>query len=218
MDLVNTPPNPLYQVNIKSIITIIGISAISYSCTDSYKKDQSKTDSAATSLQPHYSTFLDSIFNQANLSFAQIKHHTLIDNVYFTTKSTFTGDTIYYRNSNYPIVILKYNDGLVCSKKILLVYDKKTMKNTAELLVETDCDEDYSTDFSRLSYKIFNNNQFYTREVRHIRNNGKKTKIAFNDRFYHINNSGKIESLNKKPVNLIVPVFDPKGEINDEDN
>lgn len=92
------------------------------------------------------------------------------------------------------------------------------MKNTAALLVETDCDEDYSTDFSRLYYKVFNKNLFYIREVMHIRNKGEKTKVTFTDKFYKINNLGKIDSLNKKPANLTVPFFDPEGEINDEDN
>ena len=169
-------------------------------------------------MHPPYSTFFDSVFNQVDLSFTQVRHRTLINGTYFTSRSTFTGDIIYYRNSNYPIVILKYNDGLVCTKKILLVYDKKLMKNTAALLVETDCDEDYSTDFSRLYYKVFNKNLFYIREVMHIRNKGEKTKVTFTDKFYKINNLGKIDSLNKKPANLTVPFFDPEGEINDEDN
>ena len=206
-------------MNIKIIIAILSVSTIAYSCTNSAKKNQQNiADSTASSLRTHNSTFFDSVYNQADLSFTQVKHHTLIDNTYFTSKSTFTGDTIYYRNSDYPMIILKYDDHLVCSKKILLVYNKRTLKNTDWLLVATGCDEDYSTDFSRLSYMVFNNKQFYTREVKHLRNEGKKTKVTFADKFYQINSLGKIDSLSKKPIGITLPTFDPSGEINEEDN
>src|SRR3569833_79840 len=118
------------------------------------------------------SGLLDSISAKADISFSQIKWHTLIDDSYFTSKSTFSGDTLYYPNSDNPIAVISYNDNLVCTKKILLIYDKMTLKNTAWLLIASDCDEDYSTDYSRLSYKIFNNKQLFTREVQQIKVKG----------------------------------------------
>jgi hypothetical protein len=122
----------------------------------------------------HKRTFFDSVAEQMDLSFNQVRRHAKIENGYFTPKSTFSGDTIFYPHSGFPLVIIRNNDGLVCSYKLLLVYNRGAKENTACKLVETDCDEDYSSDYSQLSFKVFNSKQFFTREVDYIRDPGKK--------------------------------------------
>ena len=127
----------------------------------------------------------------------------------------FTGDTIYYPNADYRLVILGANDHSVSSHKYLLVYKRDEIKNTAMLLVETVDDEDYSSNFSQLSFKIFNNYQFYTRDIEYIRDKGKKTKVTVTDQFYQINKNGGIDSLKAKPAGVVVPVYKEDSDIDD---
>jgi len=158
------------------------------------------------------SKFLDSVLAKADISLSFIKNHTLIRE-YFTEKSKFTGDTVYFRDSDHPVVIMEYSDGMVCSKKFLLVYQRNTLKNTACKLVETDCDEDDASNYNRISFGIFNHTYFYTRDVWYIRDEGAKTKVTVDDQFYHFGKNGKIVLLSHKPPGITVPIFVP-----DDDN
>jgi len=157
-----------------------------YSCTN---KGKSKVTAN--------SGFLDSVASQSDLSFAQVKKHTSIDTIYYQKNSTFAGDTVYYRDSAHPLVVLLHDDHLVCLKKLLLVFGDGE-KCTDNLLIETDCDIDYSTDSSELSYKILSDTSFITTETLTERNEGQKDKITVTEQFYKISDKGKIIALNKK--------------------
>ncbi|MDR3694865.1 hypothetical protein [Mucilaginibacter sp.] len=138
----------------------------------------------------------------------QLQRH-LTDTGYFTHYSHFSGDTIYYPDSNYPIVILSMGFEGVCLEKYLLVYKKNSPKNTDCMRVETDCDIDYGTNYNKLDYKVFNQTQFFTRDVSYEVDSASKVKITRNEHFYQINKKGKIDSLKKKPNGLILPKFIP---------
>ena len=161
-------------------------------------------------------TFFDSVASKMSLDFSQMQRHAQINSSYFTAKSKFTGDTIYYPHSAFPLIIVHNDDGQVCSYNFLLVYNGHTKVNTACHLVETDCDEDYSSDFHQLSFKIFNKAQFFTREVAYIRQSGKKTRVIVNDRFFQIDEKGKIDRLKSAPVGVNVPIFVQPDDIDDK--
>jgi len=143
------------------------------------------------------SGFLDSIASKSNLSFAQIKTHTSIGDIYYKKNSTFAGDTVYYPNSKHPLAVLLHDDHLVCLKKILLVFGHDEKCND-KLLIETGCEVDHSTDSSQLSYKISSDTSFSTTETLTERNRGEKDKITVTEQFYEVNKKGKIIALNKK--------------------
>ena len=190
---------PGFRITVACLIVILGDS-----CHNNLKANSK-----------HKKTFFDSVAAQLDLSFKQVRRHTDIDSGYFTAKSKFTGDTIYYALSKFPLAIIRNEDGLVCSYKFLLVYNRHTRENTACYLVETDCDEDYGTDFSRLSFKIFNETQFFTREVTYTREQGKKTRVTVDDRFFQIDDKGKIERLKSAPAGVNVPVYVQPENIDD---
>ncbi len=159
-------------------------------------------------------TFLDSIAAQMAFHFSQIRHNTIIGVGYFEYASddstrrnlSFSGDTIFYPKSAHPLAILNYSDTLgVCSKKLLLVYDKRTLKNTAYQLVEADWDIDYSTDDTQMSYKILNDSLFYVDEVyteRKGRKGLKTNKQTTTRQYFKIDNGGKIKTDRKKVVTV----------------
>jgi len=157
---------------------------------------------------PQKVTFFDSIMNKEEIPLTQLHSH-LLDTGYFSGRSQFRGDTVYYPNSAYPIVVLSMGFHGVCLEKYLLVYKKNSQKNTACMEVETDCDIDYGTNYDKLDYKLFNQHQFYTREAWYEVDSAKKVKITTTDRFYQINAAGKIDSLKKKPEGLALPKFIP---------
>jgi hypothetical protein len=159
-------------------------------------------------------TFIDSIMSKTDISRAQLKRH-LLDTGYFSNYTHFAGDTVYYPNSDYRIVILSMGYRGVCLEKYLLVYRKNSLKNTACMRVETDCDIDYGIYYSKLDYKIFNNTQFYTRDAWYEVYQVPKLKITVTDQFYKINADGKIDSLKQKPPGLILPKFIPMDVTDD---
>jgi hypothetical protein len=71
-------------------------------------------------------------------------------------------------------------------------------KCTASLSIESDCDEDYSSNFTRMSYNISGPVSFSTSETFVSRNEGKRDKVTVTQQFYRINGDGKIIALNKK--------------------
>jgi hypothetical protein len=163
----------------------------------------------------HKATFFDSIMSKMDIPLSQLKRH-LLDPDYFSHYTRFAGDTVYYPNSDYPIIILSMDYHAVCLEKYLLVYKKNSLKNIACLLVETDCDIDYGTDYEKLDYKVFNENQFYTRDVCYEVDTHSKFKITKTDQFYQINTYGKIDSLKKKPAGVVLPKFIPIN-VSDDD-
>jgi hypothetical protein len=163
-------------------------------------------------------TFFDSIAAQMPLSFGQVHQHAKIDSAYFTAKSEFTGDTIYYPTADFVLAIIRNDDHSVCSYKFLAVYNTRTKENTACQLVETGCDEDYSTDFTQLSFKIFNKKQFFTRLITYVRNPDKKTKVEVKDSFFQIDANGQVHSLDSAPKGVKVPVYVQPDNIDDTDD
>jgi hypothetical protein len=177
----------------------------------------SSTNKAAVSHgdMSHNATFFDSIMDKKEIPLQQLHSH-LLDTGCFSGYSQFRGDTIYYRGSDFHIVILSMDFHGVCLEKYLLVYKGKSPKNTACIKVETDCDIDYGTDYDKLDYKVFNKNLFYTHEALYEVNDAKKVKITTTDQFYQINAVGKIDTLKKKPAGLVLPKFIPVNVIDSD--
>ena len=161
------------------------------------------------------STFFDSIMSKMDIPLSQLKRH-LSDPNYFSHYTRFAGDTVYYPNSDYTIIILSMDYQAVCLEKYLLVYKKHHLKNSGCIRVETDCDIDYGTDYSKLDYKVFNKNQFYTRDASYEVGPASKVNITKTDQFYQINTNGKIDSLKEKPDGLVLPKFIPINVIDDD--
>jgi hypothetical protein len=123
-----------------------------------------------------------------------IKKETLIDTVYINYGAIFTGDTIYSISRDHSILILDYNDGLVCLNKFILIIDNKSNINTDYILGSTDCDrngdnEYFSTYFLIKGEEIIISKKFAAKGVE-IAN----SKIIETKR-YSINNYGKLKSL-----------------------
>lgn len=187
----------------RKLIGALYLLCILVSCNSSTNKK--KTDVAGIS---HSATFFDSVMNKEEISLLQLQSH-LLDTGYFTGRSQFRGDTVYYRDSAFRIVIVTMDFHGVCMEKYLLIYKGNSQKNTACMEVETDCDIDYGTNYDKLDYKVFNKTLFYTREAWYEVDSAKKVKITTTDRFYQINAAGKIDSLKKKPKGLVLPKFIP---------
>jgi hypothetical protein len=199
-------------------LALILISLLAYGCKNKHEKQlATASDSMASRKKTGKLTFLDSISEQMDIPFAQLKQHLAGTNDFYS-KWYYKGDTVYYPEADYSLAIVNADDHLVSAHKYLLVCKPNSSKKSASLLVATDDDEDFSTYYSRMEYKIFNPRQFYTREIEHLRKEGEKTKVKVTDRFYAINKNGGIDSLAKKPAGVVVPAFDPDGEITEEDN
>ncbi|HZX57090.1 MAG TPA: hypothetical protein VFE54_00125 [Mucilaginibacter sp.] len=150
-------------------------------------------------------SFLDSVADQDSLGTAQIKRYTPLANIYpFNGKLAFKGDTVWYRNRQYPLVIIDVSDEAVCSWKHLMVFNQQR-KCTASLTIESDCDEDYSSDFTRMAFNISGPASFSTTETFINRGEGQRDKVTVTQQFYRINNDGKIIALNKKVKKFTQP-------------
>jgi len=108
--------------------------------------------------------------NKLIIPFSLIKNETLIDTIYLREGAFFIVDTTYKINSNYSLVIMNNNDGLVCSNKFILVIENKFNKNTDCILAGTDCDRDgdnkyYSTKFSIKGQEILIYRKFAAKGV-----------------------------------------------------
>jgi len=206
------------MANNKLSCAIFLICLLAYGCKNKKKTPPVTTVStAALHKKSDKLTFLDSVSAQMDIPFAQLKQH-LADTNDFPSKWFYKGDTVYYPGADYSLAIVNADDHLVSAHKYLLVCKHNTSENASSLLVATNDDEDFGVDYSRMEYKIFNPQQFYTREIEHLRTEGKKTTVKVTDRFYNINKNGGIDSLTKKPANIVVPVFNADGEISEEDN
>ena len=198
-------------------INLLFITALISLCGCSANNAKVKNDSPATNIKAadHKLTFIDSVLRQDTFTTKQIKQH-LIDSSFISRNSHFSGDTVYYAGTAYSIVILRDDDRAVCSRKYLLVYRMGASKNISGMQVVSDCDEDSGANYFRMEFKIFNNKQFYTREVAHLREPGQKTKVTVTDKFYGIDGIGEIISLPGKPTGIVVPLFDKDSELDKE--
>jgi len=197
-------------------IKLLYIAPLAFLLACSANSTKVKNETAASNVNAsHKLTFIDSVLRQDTFTTKQIKLH-LIDGSFISRNSHFSGDTVYFANAAYSIVILRDDDHAVCARKYLLVYKMGASKNTSGMQVGSDCDEDSSTDYSRMEFKIFNSKQFYTREVQHLREPGQKTKVTVTDKFYGIDGKCQIFSLDKKPAGIVLPVFDKDNELDKE--
>jgi hypothetical protein len=139
-------------------------------------------------------SFFDSVLSKSYLSLTQITRHVNIDTDYITSESKFKGDTVFYSKSNYPIVIVDVY-GPTCGYKFILIFERDGIRNISYKLGESDCDEDESSNYSSLTYKLINDRNFYTQEKDYERKAGHKTKVTLTNVYYRINKDGKIDSL-----------------------
>jgi hypothetical protein len=195
------------------------IAVVCFGCGSGDKKTSATTNTATNTenvaKRKLPATFFDSVMAKMYLNFGQIKKHTLIDASYFehaskdSTKNhmlSFEGDTIYYPASKHPLVILHYSDTLgVGSQRLLLVFDRQTLRNTDYHLVETDSDIDYSTDDIQHQFKVISNTSFYVDEIYTLRRNReheKTDKQTTTRQYFRINGQGKINALPEKVISV----------------
>lgn len=138
--------------------------------------------------------FMDSVDARDKLSLQQIAANTILDSTYRKVESSFAGDTLYRARNKYPVAIIRYNDGKVCSNKFLLVF-KANGVNADYTEIETDCDEDNSTNYSRLSFKVLTDTSFYTRELFYKKLPGDSMRTTVTTRHYIINSEGMLEAV-----------------------
>jgi hypothetical protein len=160
-------------------------------------------------------TFFDSVTAKAELSPAQVKWH-LADTNYFPQQSYFEGDTVYRPGSGYRIVLLTWSNHETASKKYLLVYKPNALKCTSMLLVGTIDIEDHGTDYSQSTVQMFNDYQFFTRNVQYIMDKRQSTTLTVTDKFYQVNKNGGIDQLKEKPDGADVPDYDPGPNLTDD--
>lgn len=183
------------------IIVLFILVLISSCHANTHSKEKSPGDTAVKANPvpvARQKSFLDSVVSQDILDTAQVKRYSKLANIYpFNGKLWFKGDTVWYRNGKYPFAIVDVSDNAVCSWKHLLVFDQRG-KCRGALTVESDCDEDYSSDFVRMSYDITGPVSFSTTETYIKRAEGQRDKVTVTQQFYRIDNEGKIVTLNKK--------------------
>ena len=161
--------------------------------TSSVKSDTANKTVTAPAAAVSSSPFLDSVARQDELTIDQIKTHTGIDSVYYTdyhAESVFTGDSVFKLQNGLTVAIIKYDDRRNCIYRFLLVFDA-TANNTSNMVVVRDCDQDESSDYTTLDYKITGNAGFETTETFIPANNapGKKKTVQR----YTIDDAGKIK-------------------------
>lgn len=195
-------------MNTKLLSAIYLVSILICSCNGADKNKHKRV--------AHKLTFFDSVTARADLSPAQVKLH-LADTNYFPKESNFEGDTVFHPGTNYHLVLLNWNSNKTSSKKYLLVFKPNALKCTSILLVGTIDLKDQSSDFSQSSMQMFNDYQFFTRNVKYLRDEGQNTTLTVIDKFYQLNRKGGIDQLKEKPDGVDVPAYDPGPDIKDED-
>jgi hypothetical protein len=202
----NTPP---LSMNTKLLSAIYVVSIFICACNG---PDKIKHKRTARKL-----SFFDSVVARADLSPAQVKLR-LADTNYFPNDSNFEGDTVFHPGTNYHLVLLDCSRDKTSSKKYLLVFKPNAKKCTSILLVGTIDIKDQSSDFSQSSMQMFNDYQFFTRNVKYLRDEGKNTTLTVIDKFYQLNKNGGINQLKEKPDGVDVPAYDPGPDIPDDDD
>ncbi|GGH57617.1 hypothetical protein HNQ91_000253 [Filimonas zeae] len=147
--------------------------------------------------------FMDSVAAGDELTPEQIKRSTIIDSMYRKEDVAFRGDTVYKAFGDCSIALLDYNDKKNCTYKFLLVY-KGPRRNTDYTIVQTDCDEDLSADFSRTGFQLLSDSSFSTREDFYKKLPEDSVQVTATIRTFVINKEGLIEPVKteteKKPV------------------
>lgn len=141
--------------------------------------------------------FIDSISKHYILPIDQLKKNTTLNKDYFnSTNCKFIGDSILFfsNTSKYFIATIIYDDGAICRNKFLLVFSFNNGSNTDNMLVETDCDEDESSEeYRKITYGLQNDSTFFTIESI---NNHKQNSLKDIKKIWKINSFGKIEIIN----------------------
>jgi hypothetical protein len=148
--------------------------------------------------------FLDSIQAKMDLSFYQIKQYTNIDTIHYKEHVELSGDTVWFRNHKHPLAIVRYVDGHI-DKKLLLVFNQRG-KCTASLMIGMDGEVD-DFDSVVLNYRIIDNSSFSTTETWTYRGGSGNDKITITKQFYWINKKGNILAQN----NIIHSFTRPKA-------
>ena len=90
-------------------------------CHNAYNNDQHSVKiSYTTSKNTGKATFLDTIMAKKEIPALQLQQH--IDTGHFFHCSAFSGDTVYYPDSNFPVAGLSMDYDKVCTKIQLLYY------------------------------------------------------------------------------------------------
>ncbi len=199
---------PALKMNKKLLSAIYLVSILICSCNSA---DKNKHKRAVRK------TFFDSVTAKAVISPAQVKLH-LADTNYFPKDSKFEGDTVFHPGADYHLVLLTWSRDKTSTKKYLLVFKPNALKCSSILLVGTIDIKDLSYDYSQSSVQMFNDYQFFTRNVKYLRDEGQNTTLTVIDKFYQVNKNGGINQLKEKPDGVDVPAYDPGPDIPDEDD
>ena len=132
------------------IVFLILLSACSSNNSTTQKEESVSavtvsSDSVKKNLPPLSApvSFIDSVRRRLPIPISQLCQRTLIESFYYTgfnSDATFEGDTVVNFSNGYLGAILNYNDGKVCSKKLLFIFDSTGKKNTSYEMIALDCD------------------------------------------------------------------------------
>lgn len=187
------------------LLVLCGMLAGTMGCTRVKKRKEwpVNRDAGVASVTLIRHSFMDSVAARDELTLGQIKQYTIIDSMYRKEEVAFRGDTVYKAIGDCKIALLDYNDQKSCTYKFLLVY-KGARRNTDYTIVQTDCDEELSADFSRTGFQLLSDSTFSTREDFYKKLPGDSVQVTATIRTFVVNREGMIEPVKtateKKPV------------------
>ena len=184
-------------------ILIFALYTCGFPATQSSKEDQTL---AAPGNDGPQKDFLDSVLVKKHFTFSQVNQYANIDSIYYKNHVKFAGDTVWYRNSKHPLVIIRCDERGI-NKKLLLVFNQHKAC-TATLVIGMDGDVD-RYDSVVLNYKIVDDANFSTTETWTYRGGSTEDKITITRQFYWINKKGSIMAQN----NIIHSFTRPKNSI-----
>ncbi|NIG55079.1 hypothetical protein [Chitinophaga sp. Cy-1792] len=145
---------------------------------------------ADTVLYPACNNLWDSINNGIPLDTSQLIQMGL-DN-YTIRQGHSAGNRYYSLNDSLRVIILIYNDELVCSKRILVTYNTKANKGIEQLEVFSDCDQDDSTAYGRLEYKFENDSLLTVSDYTYAPGDGDQEHPEITEQRYKIQSDGHL--------------------------
>lgn len=190
-------------INFILLILVIGVGCHGVNKKDDKSKkifSDSSNDTIASAAKPEELkkvSFFDSVLNKYDLTWEQMKLHTILDSYFYTPNSEFAGDTI-YNNNNKSIVIIQYKIGVVCEYKIIFIFQSSPILNTDFKVFQTNCDlEPTEEGHVSTSFDIVNDT-ILVKEVSHKKFNANAIKSITTEEVYIINDNGKLVLQNNK--------------------
>ena len=159
------------------------------------KKNNDKVTTQPIKVIEKKYSFFDSIQLKRNIDFEIMKSFSNLDSGYFTERSEFIGDTIYFPKSRFPLLLIDYTDKLTMSIKFLFVYDTTNKRNVDFKIIKDESDKDFSaSNYSFIDFKILSNSDFIISEESFKKTQNGVYKKSIETKKYTLNKYGKIKS------------------------